>query len=289
MFRAEGNEAKRLIVNADDLALHPSVNRAIFRAHREGIVTSTTILAGGAAFSEAVEESKCHPELGIGLHLCLVDQAPVSDPGKIPSLVEPNGRLAANYSVFLRKYAFGKIRTEEIKLELEAQVAKAIDFGLTPTHLDSHQHLHILPGIARQVKEIGRRFGVTRIRIPTEDVHISGSPILSMRGLQGRVVNKLAHFCRKRFMQSGWASPDHFFGFMRSGRMLKQDWRELIPLLLPGITEVMVHPGEDDLTLKSRTGWEYSWEGERSALVDPDVRAMLQEHNIELINFGDLC
>lgn len=289
MITAGGTEAKRLIVNADDLALHSAVNRAVFRTHREGIVTSTSLLAGGAAFSEAVEESKHHPGLGIGLHLCLVEQAPVSDPDSIPSLVGSNGRLVSNYSIFLKRYLLGKIHREDIKSELEAQVTKAVDHGLTLTHLDSHQHLHILPGIARMVEEIGRRFGIKKIRIPAENVRIAGSPVMSKRGLQGRWVYSLAQSCRKMLKHSGWTTPDRFLGFMQGGRMLREDWRSLIPRLPAGVTEIMVHPGEDDLILKSHTGWDYCWEDELSALVDPEIKALLEEHNIELINFGDLC
>jgi hopanoid biosynthesis associated protein HpnK len=283
------NETKRLIVNADDLALHPAVNRAVFRAHREGIVSSTTILAGGAAFSDAIEQLKQHPDLGVGLHLCLVDQLPIMEPGKIPTLVGPDGRLESNYASFLKKYLLGKIRQEEIRLELEAQVEKAIDHGLSLTHLDSHQHLHVLPGIARLAEEIGKRFAIKRIRIPDEHYYQGGSTFISMREIQRWLVFSLAHSYRSRFGKLGWGMPDHFHGFIRGGRMLAKDWRLLIPRLQVGVSEVMVHPGDDSASLKTVVGSDYCWESELAALVDRAVSAMLQEYNIELINFGDLC
>jgi len=104
------SESRRLIVNADDFALHPSVNRAILLAHREGIVTSTTILAGGMAFFDDMEELRKCPELGLGVHLCLVDQRPVLRPEEVPTLVDQGGRFCATYAGFLKRYLLRQIR-----------------------------------------------------------------------------------------------------------------------------------------------------------------------------------
>lgn len=281
-------EVKRLIVNADDLGLHSLVNRAIFRAHREGIVTSTTILAGGAAFNEAVSGLTQHPDLGVGLHLCLVEQRPVSAPEKIPSLVDAEGRLFASHAVFIRKYLLRKISLADVRVELEAQAEKAANSGLILTHYDSHQHLHLLPGVASLVVEIGKKFGINRVRISADDAWAGLASTSWKRRLQGRLVSKLAAKRRRQFAQSGLISTDRFVGFSRGGCLFKSDWLGLIPKLHPGVTEIMVHPGENNVTLDSSTGWDYHWEEELEALIDPEIKSLLKEHGVQLINFGDL-
>lgn len=279
---------RRLIVNADDLGLHPLVNQAVFFAHREGIVTSTTILTGGAAFHEAVEGLKQHPNLGVGLHICLIDQPPVSGQEKIPSLLDSQGRLWKSHSTFVWRYLLGRISLAEVKAEFEAQLEKALNSGLNLTHFDSHQHLHLLPGIASVVAELGEKFGIFRVRIPADDPSVGLRASSRFRSLQSRIVSKLAYNCRCQFESQGWRSSNHFIGFSRGGHLLKRDWLRLIPRLSDGVTEIMVHPGENNIILDSSFGWKYRWEEELAALVDPEVKSLLEKHGVQLIHFGDL-
>jgi chitin disaccharide deacetylase len=279
---------KRLIVNADDLALHPCVNQAIVKAHREGIVTSTTILAGGSAFFDAVAGVKSCPELGVGVHLCLVDQKPVLDPAKIPSLVDKDGKFPDSYGAFLRGLVLQRFRMSDVRRELEAQITRVLDQGLKVTHLDSHQHLHLLPGISSVVAELGIKMGLRRIRVPSEIV-IRGceSPSI-LRRLQGQIVLGLARKRRREFLRRGLTSPDHFAGFGRGGNFNADNWRALIPQLREGVTEVMVHPGADNSALQSATHWNYHWEQELAALTDPNLKQLIQDHGIQLVNYRDL-
>ncbi len=281
-------EAKRLIVNADDLALHPAINRAIFKAHREGIVTSSTMLVGGSAFIEAVEEAKSHPNLGIGIHLCLVDQKPVSRPDEIPSLVAEDGLLPKTHLAFLKRALAGRIKLDEVQGELNAQVAKALDAGLKPTHLDSHQHLHIFPQIVPLVAEIGKKYNIKRIRVPYDyPAYILKSRSLRRR-LEGAIVAILARRSNRIFARNGISSTDYFFGFARGGDFSKDTWVNFLPKVLSGVTEIMVHPGENNVILKSDTGWDYHWEEELSALTDSEIRDIIEKHDIQLTHFGKI-
>ncbi len=282
-------ERRRLIVNADDFALHPAVNQAVFLAHREGIVTSTTVLAGGIAFFNAVEELQKCPHLGVGAHLCLVDRRPVLPPEKIPSLVNKEGRFCTSYPGFIRRLLLKKINLAEVQQELEAQISRLLDSGLKLTHLDSHQHLHLLPGIYQIVADIGRKAGLCAIRTGAERSPLaarSRSPL--SRRLQGKIVCRLGEKRRDFFQREGFRCADHFVGFLRGGSFLLEDWLGLIPELPAGTTEVMVHPGADARTLQEQTGWGYHWEEELRALLHPEVRSLLTKNNIELINYGDL-
>ncbi len=279
---------RRLIVNADDFGLHPSVNQAIILAHREGIVTSTTVLAGGTAFFDSLAELKRCPELGIGIHLCLVDQKPVLPPEKIPSLLDADGGFCASYSQFIKRYALGKVKLNEVKAEFTAQIEILLDAGIHPTHQDSHQHLHLLPGISRVVMELGRKYGIRGIRIPMERVFYSSDPTSPLRLIQSRFVSRLASRCRREYEKAGFKSPDYFAGFTRGGRFLLENWRSVIPSLPTGVTEVMVHPGTDSGVLDEFTGWGYHWNEELEALTHPEVRLMLIENGVELTHYGRL-
>jgi hopanoid biosynthesis associated protein HpnK len=281
-------DARRLIVNADDFALHPSVNRAIILAHREGIVTSTTILAGGMAFLDAIEDLKSCPELGVGVHLCLVDQRPVLKPEEVSSLVNGEGRFCASYAAFLKRYLLGQIHHQQMQRELEAQVGRIRDLGLKITHLDSHQHLHLLPGIAAMAAEIARKFAIHCIRIPAERPEASYGTGSWMRRWQGRLVYRMAMTSRRRFARLGFRSPDHFFGFNRGGRLLLEDWLKLVPQLPPGVSEVMVHPGANTEELRAAFGWGYHWGEEFQALTHPQLRLLIMQNQVELVNYGDI-
>ena len=163
---------KRLIVNADDFGLHAAVNHGIRDAYSGGIVTSTSLMAVGAAFDEAVAIARDCPELGVGVHLTLVGARPVAS--AVASLVDGKGDFCASYPVFLRRYLQGTIRRDEVARELAAQIEKVTQAGIRPTHLDSHQHLHVVPGISAIVLDLARRFAIPAVRIPAEPLGFFG-------------------------------------------------------------------------------------------------------------------
>ena len=100
---------RRLIVNADDFGLHVAVNQGILAAHSEGIVSSASLMAGGAAFDDAVRIAKHCPELGVGVHLTLVGARPVLPAAEVPSLVEATGDFYRSYPLFLKRFLSGKM------------------------------------------------------------------------------------------------------------------------------------------------------------------------------------
>ncbi len=137
----------RLVVNADDLGLHESVNDGIIRAHRDGIVTSASLIACGRAFEDALLRCRSCPEMGLGIHLTLVEERPVTSIEKVPSLVDQDGKMPRSYKEFTRGWLSGKIRERDVQTELEAQVKQVLENGVRPSHLDSHQQVHCLPGV----------------------------------------------------------------------------------------------------------------------------------------------
>ena len=159
----------RLILNADDFGLTQGINRAIGELHSAGVITSTTLMASGAAFDEAVEVARTHPALGVGCHIVLTDGAPVSPPGSIPSLIGADGKSFRPSLVdFVQALLLGRIKEEEVALEALAQIERLERAGIQPTHLDTHKHTHLFPSIGRTLLQIAERCGIHAIRNPFE-------------------------------------------------------------------------------------------------------------------------
>src|SRR4051812_1864993 len=101
-----------LIVNADDLGLSEAVNQGIAEAHTNGIVTSASIMANGAAFDHAVRLCQSIPSLDVGIHLTLVEEQPLLSRETIPTLVSDRERFHRHAKTFIKKYASGEIRLQ---------------------------------------------------------------------------------------------------------------------------------------------------------------------------------
>jgi predicted glycoside hydrolase/deacetylase ChbG (UPF0249 family) len=136
---------KYLVVNADDFGFTRDVNEGIVHAHRQGILTATTLMATGAAFGHAVELTRENPELDVGVHLVLVGSP--GYPATVPRLL----------------VSLGSIRIYD---ELARQVGKILDAGIQPTHLDTHKHTHLLPPVLDAMARIAEEFRIPWVRRP---------------------------------------------------------------------------------------------------------------------------
>ena len=209
---------KQLIVNADDFGRHPLVNQAVAQAVDQGGLLSASIMAGKEYFAEAAAIAKERPQLGIGVHLTLVDGKPVLPPQQIPSLVTADGLFFPDHGVFVKRFVQGKISREDIGRELAAQMDRVFAAGLLPTHIDSHQHMHMLPGIFPLALKLAAERGIKRVRISRG---IYGNPFTPWPGL-GDLAGKFGLevlACRnKRLAQKrGFACPDNFVGQVAGG------------------------------------------------------------------------
>ena len=245
-------------MNADDFGLTAGVSRGILEAHRRGIVTSTTALANLPPEPALDAEAAGLPDLGLGLHLNLTWGSPVSPVEAVPSLVDAEGRFHRRPEVMVERAV-----PDEVRREAEAQIeAFTRRFGRPPTHLDSHHHVHRLPGIRDVV------FGVVvAVRVPLR----SQDPGF-----------------RDGLRRHGVRTPDHFVGdagaepYWTLERLL-----DVLARLPVGLTELMCHPGHyDDALAQSRYGPPR--EVELRALCDPDVRATIDRLEIRLCHFGSL-
>lgn len=275
-----------MIVHADDFGISESVNEGIVQAHRHGILTSTSLIASGAAFDHAVALSQATPTLDVGVHLTLVGEHPVSAGKRVPSLLHDNGGFYPDSGNFMRRYFSGAISLEEIRHELDAQIRRVKSTGIAVTHLDGHQHLHMVPAIRRVVGALAREHGIPAIRYPKES--LQGYMLRDLPGLP-RILQLLVLNLFCALATTGDAlQPDCFVGFFYGGRLSK---RNLVTVLrhLPatGTCELMCHPGADAAE-SGHEHWGYHWRDERDALIDPEIRALLRQNGTQLISYADL-
>jgi hypothetical protein len=159
---------RNLIVNADDLGWTEGVNRGVAEAHRNGIVTSASLLANGAGFAAAVELARATPGLGVGIHLNLSNGAPVVRREHVATLVNEAGEFEGGPETLLLKVATRQLELAEVEKEWDAQIGKARDAGIAPTHLDGHKHVHMLPGLFEIALRLAKRHRIGAIRISHE-------------------------------------------------------------------------------------------------------------------------
>lgn len=274
---------KYLIVNADDFGLDEKVNEGIIEAYQRGIVTSTSILANGSAFEHGVRLLKDNPGLGVGVHLALVAGRPL---GKWQTIVV-GGEFYPDYHSFFRRYLTGRISLQEIKEEWRLQIKKVQQSGLRLTHLDSHQHLHLVPGILKIVLELADEFAISCLRCPRETQLAAGIP--SVFRLIARSGLSLLSSYAQPFIKQKCITTDDFLGMLWGGSMSEEKLKTVLSnMTLKGTTELMVHPGVDDRYLKEKTGWDYHWEEEKNALVSAEIIRLLKKLQVSLINYGDL-
>ena len=283
-------ETLKLIVHADDFGISERINEGILQAYLHGVLTSTSIMASGAAFEHAISMYESTPTLDVGVHLTLVEEQPALDAEIVQSLVDRDGKLHPHASIFTSKYLTGRINLGDVQRELEAQIKKVISYGVSVTHLDSHQHLHMLPRIRRITVELAKKYDIPAIRFPRERVRIA---MLKQHGsisrvLQLFVLNLFCHLGRNAIR----LRTDHFVGFFYGGNLHKDNLQKVLEHLPPsGVCELGCHPGLDDLNTRY-SHWGYCWEDELKALMDPEVSDWLQRKGIQLISyrqFADSC
>ena len=266
------------MVNADDFGFTQDVNEGIVEAHREGILTATTLMANGEAFDDAVRRAAAVPSLDIGCHLTLIG-------GR--SVLRPECALPGSVAGLLAAIALRRIPIHE---ELSAQVRKILAAGIEPTHLDTHKHTHLAPPVLDAVARLSQEFGILWVRRPF-DLPITaarGEATFGKRSTSAGLAVLRARFHRV-LARRGCRTTDHFAGFQLTGRFRAAQLARLIRELPEGSTELMCHPGRCGAELLgARTRLKQSREEELAALIAPETRRALAEARVELANYRTL-
>jgi hopanoid biosynthesis associated protein HpnK len=275
----------QLIVNADDFGLAEAVNNGIAEAYDRGIVTSASLMATGAAFDHAVALARARPGLAIGVHLVLTEHGPLLGAAAVASLVGPDGRFPPHVTQLLFRSLRGSISLSDVRLELDAQLRRVREAGLSVSHLDGHQHAHVLPGVAAVVAGLADAHGVAAVRYPAE--RMRGYMLRRIRYAR-RVAEQAALnlFCAssplKRLRRS-----DEFVGFYFGGRLDEGNLATVLARLpSSGTVELMCHPGDEDI--RKAGDWHYAWAAERDALTSPRIRELVTARGVRLVSYRDI-
>ena len=267
------------MVNADDFGLSPGVNRGIIEAHEVGSVTSTSLLANAPCFADAIARAQRAPRLGIGLHANLTAWAPVAPRAAVTSLWDPRTEAFYPLSRLVRRALAGLIEPRHVAIECAAQLACLQSAGIAVTHIDSHCHVHLLPGIWRAVVAVARQAGVRAVRVPREpgvsikQTCLAAAWIVAARGDRGDDVRLVRQFRGLSLMQAS----DY-----------KRALLKLLDDLPSGATELMVHPGYADAALEAWDDYAGPRERELAALRSAVVQARFTRGDIALCHFGQL-
>ena len=269
--------ARRLIVNADDFGFTRDVNSGIVEAFADGILTSTTLMANGPAFDDAVNLADQHPGLDIGCHLVLIGGGSLADRGR---------QLPATLGQFIARIVAGWSK-DAIEEEFCAQIERIRSAGINPSHLDTHKHTHLMPRVLDAMLSAARRYEIKWIRRPF-DLPLSAAS--TGAGFSTRMIRRGLSPLSRRFTAkldgSGRRSTDAFAGFQLMGRFRAAELSALIAALPQGSTEFMCHPGHcRDELMAAPTRLKQSREIELRSLTSGEVIRTLEASKIELTNY----
>lgn len=276
-----------IIINADDFGRHAEINRAVEEGLVHGCLRSATVMPGGAAFAGAIDIARRHEELGLGVHFTLVDGHPILPPEEIPSLVGSEGDFLPDHTALLKRYLKGSINLEEVRRELAAQLQKVEATGIPISHVDSHQHMHTLPGIIDIVLDLAARAGIRAVRTPRTPLFAGAFGGLGQ--LVGRLgLSTLARLAACKAHRRGLLTPDNFAGIVAGEAVSEGELLHLIAHLPQGTTEVMMHPGMKNDVLQEDSGWQHDFEAELAAILSPRVGEALRKAEVKPVNFRHL-
>ncbi|MBV9494581.1 MAG: ChbG/HpnK family deacetylase [Acidobacteria bacterium] len=264
---------KRLIVTADDVGLHRGMTDGAIHAHLHGIVTACSIVANGAAFEHAVDRLREVPTLKVGVHLTLVEERPLAE--DVSSLVSSNGLLHEHWTSFAPRYFARLISMDDVERELRAQLERVLATGLPVTHVNGHQHLHLLPRIFKLVSRLADEYAIPYIRIVDDHGSTVSRPPIATLSRRPAIAALSALGRRARSSRTNTRT----IGVADAGHLTS-----LTPLFdhIDDLTELVCHPGLGDASLADAYDWDYSWDAETQALCDPTLRGELAKRGVAL-------
>lgn len=278
----------RLVITADDFGSSSAVNEAVAIAHREGVLTSASLMVAGEVAEEAVAMARATPTLAVGLHLVLAGGRPVLGPDRIPHLVNADGELEANPARAGWRYFRDRRCRAELAEEIRAQFERYAATGLELTHVDGHMQLHMHPSVFELVAELAEQYGARGIRLPVEPKAPQGigeRPTgMPMRRANAIAAGVLARWCRARLRGRQLASTIQTIGLTWSGRMTEPYVQRALASCRGVDTEIYFHP---------TTGEHVDDHGanrvDLRTLLSPAVRRVIEDRGWRLGSYRDLA
>jgi hopanoid biosynthesis associated protein HpnK len=279
LVAAPRTKAHRLIVNADDFGRSSSINQAVVRAHRTGILTTASLMVNEPDCEEAVCLARENPRLGVGLHLTFICGHSALAPDRIPGLVNARGEFTNNPAGAGLRYFFQSCLREQLRAEIHAQFERFHATGLPLDHVNGHLHLHLHPVVFSILMQDARELGIQRVRLTFDPFWLNlrvASGHLAYRALHVLIFHPLSAHARPVLRERGLKHTQAVFGLLQNSRVDEPYVLALLPRLPPGDSELYSHPSLDE------------FKNEFEALVSPRVLQQVQDLGLELIRYQDL-
>lgn len=264
---------KAIILNADDFGASAQVNAAILRAHQEGVLTSASLMVGGAAWEEAVQIARANPRLGVGLHLVVTQECTILPREEVPRITDAQGHLDSNLFRANFRYTFSRNAQRELRREMETQFARFASTGLNWSHVDGHQHSHMNAFVWDTLLDLCQQYGVSRLRLPREELraHWRSGGVKPDLNVVASLIFRLLERRHRRRIPSQFFVCDRVYGHLQTGCMTAEYVIRLLQRLTGNTNEIYFHPGSPHARHLSGpfAGIE---DVELAALLDPEVR-----------------
>jgi hopanoid biosynthesis associated protein HpnK len=276
----------QIILNADDFGGSASINTAILRAHRQGVLTSASVMVTGDATAEAVAIGRQAPALAVGLHVVVAGGRAALPPEQIPHIVDKNGFFSSDPVHAGLRYFFMSTAQKELAAELEAQFERFTATGLTLSHVDGHMHMHLHPIVLRLLLPLAESHGAQGLRLPRDDFWMAMSYDRQQAGLKAAwaiVFRLLAHHCIRQLEGRSLKVADRVYGLMQTGQMHESYVLGLIRNLQVPTAELYFHP-----SLRDEDGRFGPNPLDLATLLSPEVRHAIQTRGLRLTTYPAL-
>jgi len=276
----------QVIINADDFGCSTGINAAVMLAHREGVLTSASLMVTGDAWEESVALARATPTLAVGLHLVVSNGRAVMPRKEIPHLVDVNGRFPEDPLRTGLLYWFSRVAQAELERELAAQFERFTATGLPLSHVDGHLHLHVHPTVFSLLLPLTEDYGAHGLRLPRDNL------IQALRYDRRQAIAKIAwavalglvcRWCQSRLHNRHLTVPRRVYGVMQSGQMREAYVVEVLRHLRESTAELYFHPSiaEQSEALGPNPG-------DLETLLSPTVRKVIAERNLRLATYSTL-
>ncbi|EEF60930.1 hopanoid biosynthesis-associated protein HpnK [Pedosphaera parvula] len=271
--------ARRLIVNADDFGRSHSINQAVIHAHREGILTTGSLMVNEPACDEAVALARENPRLGVGLHLSLLCGRSALTPEKIPGLVNEKAEFGNEPAAVGFRYFSRRSLHEQLRAEIHEQFKRFRATGLVMDHVNGHLHMHLHPTVFRILMEDAKELGIERLRLTRDPFRLNAKLVSGQwlyRGSHAFIYLCLSGRARPHLQKRGIRHTHKVFGLLQNAKVDERYLTKLLPHLPKGDSELYSHPSLDE------------FRNEYEALISPKVKELVTQLGIQLIRYQDL-
>jgi chitin disaccharide deacetylase len=279
---------KALIVNGDDFGFSLEVNAGVLRAHRDGILTSASLMVAESARDEAARAARDNPALDVGLHTVVCRGRSMLAPDRLRGAVTADGRFLENPVLAGLRYYFDRSMRAKLAAELRAQVEEHLKRVGCLNHIDGHLNFHVHPVLGDILVELAIEYRVPCLRVPREPAMTTlalARDHLPRKLAEAVIFRALSRRMHRLMRERGLRSNDWLFGLHQSGHLTEDYVLGVLARLRDGVTELYFHPAADAGGTPP-PAWA---QREVAILTSPRIREAIESKAIRLMTYRDLA